>query len=518
MGRAFGQFNNLLSAAEEYGMLQRGDKVLIALSGGADSTALTVLLNEQRDAFGISLHVAHLNHCLRGEESDRDEKYVRELCESLGLQLTVKRSNVSEAASASRTGIEETARRIRYSFLEETAEIYNCTKIATAHNLNDNAETFIINAVRGAGLRGLAGIPPIRGSIIRPLIFSSREAIEKFLNERGIRYVIDSTNTDTKFIRNKVRHDILPLLCGINPSFIENIADITKLIHSDADYLDDIAESVLFERGEEPSISRNTLCELPEGIAGRVIRLMHAAAFRRNEPESTPPELSLKHTIAVLKLASGSSASGEIYLPGRIVAYCRYNELAMRKVGGGALNDSSGAVSNMPGDNVHGSTCSGSDSPEAIALNIGLTRFGRWTITAEVVSTDAVDAVTATSEGIVSNDNSEKCICNSQIFDIYSTKITDIIDTVYLKYVLIEEGLVVRGYKTGDSLSPEGHSWTKTLKKLYIDMKIPRHMRADRPVIATNESVCAVPGYRADRKHAAKPGQQALKLIFRLST
>lgn len=483
MGRAFGQSNNLLSAVKEYGMLQQGDRVLIALSGGADSTALTVLLNERRQEFGISLHAAHLNHCLRGEESNRDENYVRELCDSLGIQLTVKRVDVAEEASANGTGIEETARRVRYSFLEETANAYSCTKIATAHNLNDNAETFIINAVRGAGLRGLAGIPPIRGKIIRPLIFSSRELIEAFLNERGIKYVTDSTNIDTRFTRNKIRHEIIPMLCDINPSFIEGIAELTRLVRSDADYLDETALAVEFTKGAEPSISRKALLELPEGIAGRVVKLMYAATFREDRCTPDTPDLSYRHVSAVIDLVSGPSVSGEVHLPGRITAYCRYGELAMRK-----------------DNNV---------SDECVPLILGLTRFGRWEIEAELI----------TSESAVTDLNDyDKSLYNSEGLDIYSEKMTDIINVVYLKPELIEKGLWVRTHKTGDSLSPVGHNWTKTLKKLYIDMKVPRHMRPERPVIATSDGVCAVPGYRADKKYATKPSNKALMVTFRLST
>lgn len=524
MSRASGQSDNLLSAIEEYGMLQRGDKVLIALSGGADSTALTVLLNDQQNELGISLHAAHLNHCLRGEESDSDENFVRQLCKSLGIQLTVKRINVAEAAAESRAGIEETARLIRYSFLEETAKEHRCTKIATAHNLNDNAETLILNLVRGSGLRGLAGIPPIRGNVIRPLIFSSREAIEEFLDKRGIKYVTDSTNADTKFTRNKVRHDIIPLLCDINPSFVDGVSELTKIVRSDADYLDDVASKVPFSRDPEPSILRKTLCELPEGIAGRVIKLMYAALFSLEDVYV--PDLSYKHVAAVVELASGSSASGEVHLPSGVIAYCRYEELAMRKLDDASTTNITRCSTQESQSEIFvnvapdGSSEIVTDAPTEIVtdastvripLKLGLTSFGRWTIVSEFVQN-----IENSQRSNSQRSNSQRS--SLQKLDVYSDKMTDIINVVYLRPELLEEGLWVRSHMTGDRISPEGRNWTKTLKKLYIDMKIPRHLRVRRPVIATREGVCAVPGYRADKKYAAKPSGRALKLTFRLST
>ena len=571
MGFAGGLAAKLLSASAEYVMLREGDKVLIALSGGADSTALAVLLNELSERLGISLHAAHLNHCLRGEESDRDETHVRNFCERFGIPLTVERIDVAKAAAESGDGIEETARRIRYEFLERTADSFGCTKIATAHNLNDNAETVIMNLIRGTGLRGLAGIPPVRGRIVRPLLFCPREAIEGFLKERGIDFVTDHTNFDKKYIRNKIRHEILPLLCDINPLFIDSTAEFTKLLRSDADYLDGVAESIPIDENGEVSISRDLLAGLPAGIAGRIVKRLYAEAYRRghgdrslvyadsgsdtsadtgkvilsestgrtdhlaaestgrtiplaDEPTKrtvplagalaeTVPDLSMKHILAVMELAAGGSASGEVHLPGGVVAYCRYEQLLL-------------TVRNTDRGKVRANDCS--DKTEAVMekpFRLGQTRFGAWMITAEIA--DKIDYRSdSDADNNKSNDDtadydtydtvsSDGIINGPYILDIYNRDMSNIINVVFLDSHLINSGLTIRGYRTGDSISPVGRDWTKTLKKLYVEMKVPRRDRAHRPVIASQSGVCAIPGYKADKKYAAD-SPPALKVTFRL--
>ena len=184
----------------DYMMLETGENVLVALSGGADSAALLLSLRE----LGYSVRAFHLNHCLRGAESDRDEAFCRRLCEKLGVELTVERVDI--AAAAGDSAVEETARRIRYARLEHAA---HGAKIAVAHNADDNLETMLFHLVRGTGAKGLTGIPPVRGRIIRPLIEVERREIEAFLRERGQDFVTDSTNADTVYTRNRLRQEVV---------------------------------------------------------------------------------------------------------------------------------------------------------------------------------------------------------------------------------------------------------------------------------------------------------------------
>ena len=192
-----------LALAGQYAMLPAGCRVLCACSGGADSTALLHLLCSMPR---VTVVCAHFNHRLRGAESDRDEAFVRSMCERLGVDCVCGGEDVAAAAAARGAGIEETARALRYAFLEETAVKCGCDRIATAHHAEDNAETVLMNLVRGSGLRGLCGIPPVRDGVIRPLLNATRKEILEYLAENGLSYVDDSTNELDDCARNRIRH------------------------------------------------------------------------------------------------------------------------------------------------------------------------------------------------------------------------------------------------------------------------------------------------------------------------
>ncbi|HIS67540.1 MAG TPA: tRNA lysidine(34) synthetase TilS, partial [Candidatus Scatomorpha merdipullorum] len=189
-----------------------GLRVLCAVSGGADSVYLLHKCCELRAAKGLSVCAAHYNHCLRGEESERDERFVRALCEELGVELKAGRGDVAAYARENKLGIEEAARKLRYEFLERAADELGCEMILTAHNADDNAETMLMALARGAGPRGLAGIPPVRGRVARPMLDVTRAEIERYLAENGFEYVEDSTNASTDYTRNRIRKLVMPVL------------------------------------------------------------------------------------------------------------------------------------------------------------------------------------------------------------------------------------------------------------------------------------------------------------------
>jgi len=234
-----GEFKAMLidkmnTAAEKYNMFKEQDSVCVALSGGADSVAALIALAE----LGVKVNALHVNHGLRGEESERDEQFCRELCRKLNIPFTVKSVNVSEYAKQNKLGIEEAARILRYKAFEEAG----ADKICTAHTANDNAETVIFNLCRGTGMKGLAGIPPKRGNIIRPLILCSREEVEEYLEQKGQSYVNDSTNLTEAYARNKIRRSVMPVLKEINSGFLNNISKLSEILETEDDYLEIMAE------------------------------------------------------------------------------------------------------------------------------------------------------------------------------------------------------------------------------------------------------------------------------------
>ena len=231
----------------EFGMLPPGGRVVVGLSGGADSMALTHFLVYQEKAEVLA---AHVNHGLRGAESDADEAFVRKWCAENQISLRVLHADVGQLAQERKQGLEECGREVRYAFFQELARETGA-KIATAHTLSDNAETVLLNLAKGTGARGLCGIPPVRGNIIRPLIRVTREQVEAYCRSFGLPYVTDSSNLERDFARNRVRLDVVPVLKQINPAFEKEIAGMTMRLARDEAFLQGQAEQAV-RRAEMP--------------------------------------------------------------------------------------------------------------------------------------------------------------------------------------------------------------------------------------------------------------------------
>ncbi len=208
--------NNILMAIENYSMLSCGDRVIVALSGGADSVTLLDVICSLKEKYNLKIYAAHLNHMLRGEEAERDENFCKMICKNYGVELFVKKVNIKLLAKQQKISEELCGRNERYSFFSELSCRLSA-KIATAHTASDNAETLIYNIARGSSVRGLGAIPPVRENIIRPLISCTRNQIEDYCREHNLKYVTDSTNLTDDYTRNGIRHNIIPQLKAVNP-------------------------------------------------------------------------------------------------------------------------------------------------------------------------------------------------------------------------------------------------------------------------------------------------------------
>ncbi|MCL2587822.1 MAG: tRNA lysidine(34) synthetase TilS [Oscillospiraceae bacterium] len=296
------------------GLLIRGDRVLVALSGGADSVCLARVLLHLRKQLQMQVFAAHYNHRLRGEDAAQDETFVRQFCRTFDLPLTVGTGDVAAAAEQSGRGIEETARDMRYAFLEATAQEHGATQIATGHNADDNVETVLLHLIRGTGLRGLAGIPPRRGNIVRPILCLEREEIEAYLAELGQDFVEDHTNSDTSLRRNALRHQVLPLLREQNPNLAATVLRQSELLRQDGTYLDGMAEK--FTNLKDLSVK--DLTTLDPAIASRVVVLA---------VQSAGGEADAVHVRQVLDLAAGDDPSAETTVRGGVTVRREYDEL-----------------------------------------------------------------------------------------------------------------------------------------------------------------------------------------------
>ena len=260
-------------------LLPAGYTVLCAVSGGADSVCLLDLVRRLGD---VTVLCAHFDHGIRGAESARDAAFVEALCKEWGVPFFPGRGDVPAYAAANGLSIETAAREMRYAFLEHTAKEQGADVIATAHNLNDNAETILFRMARGTGLRGLTGIPARRGRIVRPLLQTPRRDIEEYLTAHGIPHVEDSTNAETDAARNRIRLDVLPRLESIHPGAAAGIARMSETLAEDEAFLASLAEEKLALWGE--AIPGAELCAVPRPVARRALARWLGGELSRERP------------------------------------------------------------------------------------------------------------------------------------------------------------------------------------------------------------------------------------------
>ena len=409
--------NKLCSFLREQKMVEPGDRIICAVSGGADSVALLFALYLLKDKLEIQLEAAHFNHHLRGEESDRDEAFVKDLCDRYDIPLHLGGAEVK----ARKKGLEAAARDARYAFLKSLDG-----KIATAHTADDNAETVLMHLIRGTGLKGLGGIMPINGNVIRPMLTVTRREVEEFLAEWCLSYVEDSSNGTDAFLRNRVRHSIMPALKEENPKLAENLSAMALRLREEEDYLSRQAN----ER-ELPSVPE--LRSLHPAIRSRYLeRFLKENGVR--EPEQT-------HIRQVESLVFSDRPSAQAQLPGGICVGRCYDRLEILS------QDALPEEKILP---YHG---------EAI--------FGPY----RVICSPA-----------------EEIINSSDTFTVCPVG-----------------NIRIRSRQSGDAIRLSGG--TKSLKKLFIDRKIPASRRNYLPVLADDSGILGVYeiGASIDRMAQALP-------------
>lgn len=299
--------NKLVAFIRKYDMLQPGDRVVCAVSGGADSIALLFALYLLQSKLRIEVSAAHFNHGLRGTESDRDEAFVHALCERFDIPLAVGRGQVSPG----KKGLEAAARDARYNFLKSLPG-----KIATAHTANDNAETMLMHLVRGTGLKGLGAIAPVNGVLIRPMLDITRREVEDFLREYHLEYVTDSTNDTDLFLRNRLRHHVMPFLEKENPRIYQNMSALAQRLHEDEAALAKLA-----------SLDALPPVDILKQMS-RPVRYRTIAAFLQR---SGVPEPEAEHIAFVDRLIHSDNPSARANLPGNITIAREYNTLRALK-------------------------------------------------------------------------------------------------------------------------------------------------------------------------------------------
>lgn len=283
---------------------------LAMVSGGPDSVALALALVE----LGSRPVVLHVDHGLRGEESREDAEFVQELCERLELVYEERRAKLEGG------NLQEEARRERYRFAEQLADERGLSTIATGHTVDDVAETVVLNLARGAGLRGLSGIPPVRGRVVRPLIRHRRRDVLRYLEHLGQPYRTDPTNLTPKYARNRVRLEVMPVLEELYPGAGENVARTASLLREDLEALEDLVAGLIRRRGEEVAVPLDELWRVPPALRRYAVR----EAYSTLVPEAAP--LGSVAVEGILKLARGGEGTREIHLPAFVTAVVRSGE------------------------------------------------------------------------------------------------------------------------------------------------------------------------------------------------
>ncbi len=252
----------------KHNMIPCGSTVVAAVSGGSDSMVLLNALDMLKSEYGIKLIAAHVNHGLRGESADRDEAFVKEKCNGMGIEIRTLKADVAALAKESGTGLEECGRRVRYDFFNSLGEN---VIIATAHNLSDRVETFLFNFTRGSALRGLCSVPAVRDNIIRPLIDCSKDEILEFCEKNSIEYVTDETNSDVKYSRNRIRHNVITELEKINPSFEECAERCIESVNEDEKFLFSLASELAEKARRNSGYDADVLDEAPIPLKKRAV-------------------------------------------------------------------------------------------------------------------------------------------------------------------------------------------------------------------------------------------------------
>lgn len=427
--------------------------MLCALSGGVDSSVLLDALLKCREKLGIEVKAAHFNHMLRGAEADADARFVMEKCRDCGIELICESGDV--AAFAEREGMSDelAARILRYEFLERAKKACNATKIATAHNANDNLETLIFNLARGGGADGLCGIPPVRGDIIRPLIGITRDEIEEYAEKNGIAFCVDATNFETIYTRNKIRHTVIPAILEINPAAVENAFRSSEIIREEAALLGKLARDEFLRLSDSGTeCERKALLSVPNALFGRVCEL-----FVRQALGDDAFTLEYRHVCDIHTLAESDSPSKAIDLPGNVIVRCEYEKLVFAKRAERSLL-----------------------SP--VILGEGEFTYGGYTIT------------------VVKTENNGK-IHNS-------------VNTFLIPCDRIYGNMVVRKRAEGDMIKfvrrPQ-----KKIKKFFIDERVPKTERDSVPIIADDKNVLAVCGFGQDERFLPECGEAVFLIKMR---
>ncbi|MBM4262134.1 MAG: tRNA lysidine(34) synthetase TilS [Deltaproteobacteria bacterium] len=443
----------LLQANDQHGLWRPGERVLVAVSGGPDSMALLHLLSELRHEVSLHLEVAHLEHGIRGDAAKNDARFVEEVARDLQLPCHLKEIDLPRLKSAAGKGnLEALARAARYRFFAEVMQRQGLAKVATAHTLDDQAETVLMWFLRGAGMKGLAGIVPRlevevgpdakttkKITVVRPLLAISKAELLDYLASKNSAYRVDATNADTAYLRNWLRLELLPTLrARLDERLPRRLSQQAGLLREEDAFLDELARVKLDGLRHGEALDRERLLREPLVLQRRIVRLWLC------ELRGKLSGLDYDHLAAILRLARGEAPQGRLALPGGRELICEYGRLKLRDTRRGRAGSCYTYVLTV-GKTLH--------IPEA---------------SLEIVSECSAAANSPLPESLT-----------QAIFDV----------------AFLTGPLMVRNFRNGDSFQPLGMTGHKKVKDLFIDAKLPLGTRAVLPLLTMGEQVLWIPGH-----------------------
>ncbi len=444
---------------DEYNMLISGDKVLVSISAGPDSMALLHILLKLKDIYDINLHLFHLDHLTREGQSSIDAKFVKELSEKLGINLTLYVKSAEKYAKEKGLSFETGARELRLNLIQRVANQEKITKIATGHNANDLAETILMRLMRGTGTKGMIGISPTKGEFIRPLIYIFRDEIEKFCYENKINYRVDQTNLESYYFRNAIRNRLIPLMREISKKdFLKNLINFSKIYLEEDRFLNSLTKKIYYKiskrKNNDVYIPIIELKNLPPALNRRLLRL----AIEEKKGELL--DISFNAVEDIIDSLKNETEFFEFNLPKFIKVVKDKENLVIRKI-----------------------------EKQKIFFKKEIPIEG--TCILETLN----------------------LVIETKIVDGKDAKITDDKKTAYLDYESIIPQLYVRPWKFGDRFIPLGLDKGKKLQDFFVNEKIAREKRKTIPILVDSEKIVWIVGYRIDERVKVKPETRKVLII-----
>lgn len=451
-----------------YGMLKPKDSVVIGVSGGPDSVALLHVLFLIAPRLSLKLGVAHLNHCLRHDDSDKDAQFVETLSKGYNLTCYTHKVDVRKYGIENKLSLEEAGRRVRYTFLNRVANTYQYNKIAVGHHSDDNAELILMNLFRGSGTQGLSGIPPVRDQkIIRPLIGLSRSEIIDFLSQIKLEYVSDASNTNTHHLRNRVRHDLIPLLkTAYNPKISDILNRLSSILRSEEEWIGDIVhhfyeKTVLDVKEKRIQLSVSMLNRYHSALQRRIIRMTI------EKIKGDLRRIQFVNVDSVIGLLRKRSAYGKVDLPGGIRIQRDGNVLYVSK--------ETRMLRDVSEKHSRSNTLFSFEYQIKKFESVFIRELGAHIVFTEMPM-EKVPDYRLTGQ-------------HTSFFDK---------DTLSFP-------MVIRNFRPGDAFKPLGAGGTQKLKKFFIDKKIPRDERIRCPILLSRGKIIWVVGHRIDESVKLMP-------------